>query len=105
MSRWQIGSDPTNRQRMVFALGNADMSLTGIWLSPDGGDTMVEVVEPGTSDYNRVAISGDGNICVYVFGDNGAIGYGQQGEEIDDRRGNIPSSYPSAGTFIGIAGT
>jgi hypothetical protein len=88
-SRGQVVSDATNQNLMAFALANDDLSLAGIWVSRNRGDTMEEVIAPlaAGSRYERVAISSDGNGAVYLMGEDGKVGYMNSLDDTPDERG------------------
>jgi hypothetical protein len=101
-SRGQVVSDATNAQLMAFALATDDLSLAGIWVSNNRGDTMQTVVEPEAagSRYERVAISSDGNGVVYLMGEDGQVAYMNSLDSTPDERG--PGGSPTMIAVMGI---
>lgn len=105
-SRGAVSTSPTNRNRVAFVGvdGVLSPSKYGLFASVSGASSWSTRVTPATSvKWRRVFLINDYEM--FLCGADGYIGYSPDfGATIYDKRGNIPTDYPSIGTIIGIAG-
>ena len=81
----------------------AGNTTSGVVMSRDKGSTWTQISAGTTTDYNGAEVAGNDRNVGYVWGSSGAIGYvNLTTGAIDDRRGNIPTDYPSIGRFVRI---
>lgn len=110
--RFAISSGLTNRRYMVMR-GNNDPASpanfrSGVFVSEQYGDSgsWTEITTGNTTDYVGLAQAGNNPLLIYAWGGNGAIGvapnFGASG--FIDKRGNIPTDFPSVGTHLKIFG-
>lgn len=104
-----LDASPENRLRMVMLGFWGDSSnliqKMGIFTSTDGGDTWAVLLAPAafsTGSYVHAQMTDDETI--FLYGANGAIGLVTDFATIDDKRGDLLSSFPAIGTLIGIWG-
>lgn len=92
----------TDRRRLVYCATNRDTSAGGVFVSRDEGVTWTEI--DSTTTYRSAAIAGDNPDKIYLWGVGGAVAFVPDFATVVDRSGNLPTDYPSAGTFVGLAG-
>lgn len=92
---------PMDRLTVLAATEGATTS--GVFMSRDGGGSWTQISGGTTTDYTGAECAGNDRNYGYVWGKNGAIGYVDlRAQAIEDRRGNIPTDYPSAERFLRI---
>lgn len=95
-------------ETVVAAIGQgADSGKVGLFVSIDSAGSWTTCITPATIvPYRRVAIAGDNNEIIYIYGIDGNIGYtANQGSTITSKMGNITTmTSPSPAEFVGICG-
>lgn len=101
---WGLTSHVSDRRRMAMVGINAAATIISLLTSLDGGTTWTEK-QRLASRYRACFIAGDNGNVLYLWGSDGRIGYSQDfGSTVLDKRGNIPTAYPSIGRIMRICG-
>ena len=106
-TRWGIVSSFQNRNYMAMCgQGGLTSDPYGLYTSTDAGSNWTLRQLP--SGYKRVAIAGDTNDVLYLWGDHRAIGYSPDfGATLQSKSGNLSDFIGPTDTgneFIGICG-
>jgi hypothetical protein len=99
---WNFMVCPNDRLSCILS-GYEDATFTHrVFVTRNGGNSWTEI---STSSYELTFIAGDDNSVLYLLGYFGAVGYSTDfGTAVESKSGNIPASFPTAQTFVGIAG-
>ena len=91
----------TDANSVVLA-GNGNSVGNRVYLSRDKGATWDDI-SMGGWEITGAEFAGNDRNVIYQWGTSGMIAIYQNGTNYD-RRGNIPTDYPAAGTIVRIAG-
>lgn len=105
-SRWQIIASYLDSNLLIVFGRDSTSTNIGCWKSSDGGNTWICILTPGSaSTMTRGAIAGNNSEILYTWGQAGLVGYSEDGGlTIQDKTGNIQSSWPTAIEHIGAIG-
>lgn len=110
-SKWVVYTCPVDRLTVVAGIVDDSVVATatfGLVGSRDGGDTWFDIITPVTGSGSWIqgaALSGNDENILYVWGNAGHLWYSQNpGVTLEDKRGNIPTDYPSVDRFVAICG-
>lgn len=96
----QISVLPNNPLVLVVGAGNSGQSITGIWISQDGGLAWLPLIAPSNSNpYWAGFLAGDGSI-VYLVGSGHIATINLNGTGLSDKTGNLVDTA----RIVGLAG-
>lgn len=105
-SKFQISTFNGDPNRVIVVGRNSQKTKYAVFESVDGGRQWTVLAGPMAhtdAHVTRAMYAGDTPDFAFLVGTKGLFGI-LDGPSLDDRSGNIPTSWPDAGEFIGVVG-